>query len=575
MKTKKMKTNYRILFFLLTLASVLRSQPIMIDGGVRAGELMCFPVFGDSLSYRYLPSRGRLAINDQNLPEFSFLRYAVAKEPTPTGIHSISEADGGGLVHFLVLYDTPEDQVRQAENDLRIKFRNPKIKIKGPVFFSKGDYVVVSSVLGQGGKEEKKLIGVGQAPVFENSKVAFSFMLNTLEARLLMESFKMATPDVSIMFDLAFSGLTQAYDAEVEVNWSEVQKSEYYHEKTNILFYSSEVHKSFSELHKTGAIKIRAAGQDSLMAQILDASYEKLLNLMFNPVKPSEIPLEKKGFMEEIFGAGGLASLGLFGASRTYILKELKTEGKSTVSLRSYSTVDRRHLITFNIGNIFEKFGKDKRIFRDVTLDDPVFQQRDVLVSIDGELQGAFEHVVKSAAISFRKSHQNGKETLREVFLSKNTLSENQGRIALSYLNQEDKDRLHWLDYAYQVMWNFGAEGNYQTGWITQNTPIINLYAPYKRHIIGLDADQDKLIAQDVRAISVQIDYAFFGQRKQKRLTVKPGENLSEKYFELTLPIDQQTVDYTITWIKNDGAKVSMNGKDEYGLIFLDELPQK
>ncbi len=571
-----MKTIYLTFFLLVAGLATIMAQPVFIDGGVRAGSLMCFPVYGDSLSYRYLPSRGRLAINDQNLPEFSFLRYATAKNPDPKSINSISEADGGGLVHFLVLYDTPDDQIRQAESELRIKFRNPKINLLGPVFFTKGDYVVVSSVLGQNGKEEKKLIGVGQAPVFENSKVAFSFMLNPLEAQLLMESFKMATPDVSIMFDLTFSGVTQAYDAEVEVNWSMVEKNEYYHEKTNILFYSSEVHKSFSELHKTGAIKIRTAGKDSLMAQILDATYEKLLNMMFNPVKPSEIPLDqKKGFMEEIFGTGGLAGLGLFGASRTYILKELKTEGKSTVSLNSYSTVERRHLITFNIGNIFEKYGKDKRVFRDVTLEDPVFQQRDVLVNIDGDLQSAFEDIVKSAAISFRKDHQNGRETIREVFLTKNTLSENEGRIAMSYLNQEDKDRLKWLDYQYQVQWNFGAEGNYQTGWIDQNTPIINLYAPYKRHVINLDADADKLKAENIRAVSIQIEYDFFGKKKQKRLTVKPGDDLSTKFFDLTLPIDQQSVDYSITWIRNDGSKETINDKDEYGLIFLDEIPQK
>jgi len=256
----------------------LIGQPIQIDAGIKANDLICFPVYGDSLSYRYLPFRGRLAFSDQNLPEFSFLRYATEKKPESNANNSISEADGGGLVHFLVLYDTPEDKIRQAESALRLKMRNPKITLKGPVLFSKGDYVVISSILGQDGKQEKKLIGVGQAPVFENSKVAFSFTLNVLEAQLLMESFKMATPDVSIMFELTFSGLTQSYDAELEVNWSEVQKNEYYHEKTNFLFFSSQVEKSFSELQKTGAIKIRAMGQDRLIEQFLDVAYENLFN---------------------------------------------------------------------------------------------------------------------------------------------------------------------------------------------------------------------------------------------------------------------------------------------------------
>jgi hypothetical protein len=266
-------------------------QPILLDEAVSAEGLICFPVYGDSLSFRYLPSRGRLAINDQSLPEFSFLSVMPrSKKHTTVSAKSISEAGGGGLVHFLAIYDTPETLIRRAENSLRMKMRNQKVSIKGPVLFSKGDYTVVSSILGQDGREEKKLIGIGQAPVFENSKVAFSFLLEPLEAQLLMESFKMSTPDISIVFELTFSGLLQAYEAEVEVNWSEVQKNELYYQKTNFLFFSSEIQKSFNELTQTGAIKVRAAGQDSLMERIFDVAYEKLLNLMFNPVKPSEIP---------------------------------------------------------------------------------------------------------------------------------------------------------------------------------------------------------------------------------------------------------------------------------------------
>ena len=569
---REMKCLFFILF-IFGFLNYLRAQPILIDEAVSINGLVCFPVYGDSLSYRYLPTQGRLAINSQSLPEFSFLRYAKEKNNV-AGSQSISEADGGGLVHFLVLYDTPSSLISQAESNLRGKLNQPKIRLIGPVLFSKGDYVVVSSILDDEGKEEKKLIGVGKAPVFENSKVAFSFMLNVLDAQLLMESFKMSTPDVSILFDLTFSGLTQAYDAEIEMNWAEVQKSEYYHEKTNFLFYSSEVQKSFAELHRTGALKIRSAGKDSLMDDMLDAAYEKLLNMMFNPIKPSEIPpQDKTGFMEEVFGAGGFLSLGLFGGSSTYMLREIKTEGKTLISLNSRSTVERRHMITFNIGNLYEKYGKDKRIFRDVVLDDPAFQQREIRIGIDGELQASFEHIVKNASVSLRKVHENGKETLREVFLTKNTLEETGGQISMIYLNQEDKDRLNWLNYQYQVIWNFGAEGIYNTGWISQNSPIINLYAPYKRWLIAVDGDLEQLKEENIKAVSVKIKYSFFGKEKEKQMTIRTSENMVDRYFDITLPVDQRMIDYSITWIKNDGTTLTRNGIDEYGLIFIDELP--
>jgi hypothetical protein len=294
---------------------------------------------------------------------------------------------------------------------------------------------------------------------------------------------------------------------------------------------------------------------------------------MFNPVQPGEIPAQnRKGIMEEIFGAGGPLSLGLFGNSNAYILREIKTSGKSLISLNSRSGVERRHMITFNIGNLYEMHGNDRRIFRDVVLDDPAFQQREVRIGIDGDLQSSFEHMVKNAAVSLRKIHENGKETLREVFLSKNTLAENSGEIVMTYLNQEDHDRLGWLNYEYQVIWNFGSEGNYSTGWIKQNTPIINLYAPYKSHTITVDGDVEKLKDQNIRAISVKIKYTFFGKEKEDQMVIRTSEILKDKFFNTTLPIERQRVEYFITWIRNDGTTLSHHGFDDYGLIFIDEI---
>jgi hypothetical protein len=310
------------------------------------------------------------------------------------------------------------------------------------------------------------------------------------------------------------------------------------------------------------------------MGDMLDLAYEKLLNLMFNPVKPGEIPqLDKTGFMEEIFGPGGFLSLGLFGSSSTYILKEMKTEGKTTISLNHRSNVERRHMITFNIGNIYEQYGDDKRIFRDVVLDDPAFQQREVRIGIDGDLQTSFEHIVKNASVSFRKSHQNGKETLQEVFLTRNSLQESNGELAMIYLNQEDKDKTKWLEYEYLVNWNFGAEGVYNTGWIKQSSPIINLYAPYRQHLIVLDGDKEKLKEKNIRAISIKIQYPFFGHMKEKLITLRPTDNFADKFFDITLPNDIRTVNYSITWIRNDGSNLNYNGVDEFGLIFIDEIP--
>ena len=49
----------------LALASPALAQSVLMDRGVRAGELWCFPLTTDSLTYVYLPATVRLANDEQ------------------------------------------------------------------------------------------------------------------------------------------------------------------------------------------------------------------------------------------------------------------------------------------------------------------------------------------------------------------------------------------------------------------------------------------------------------------------------------------------------------------------------
>ena len=70
------------------------------------------------------------------------------------------------------------------------------------------------------------------------------------QATLLLESFKMATPDVSIVFDMTFAGLTEAYQAHLTVDWSEVRESEAFSAGASIYFVSADVEKVFDDLRR-------------------------------------------------------------------------------------------------------------------------------------------------------------------------------------------------------------------------------------------------------------------------------------------------------------------------------------
>src|SRR5207248_2345123 len=129
------------------------AQQISIDRAVRAGELSCFPLATDSLTYVYLPATVRLAEDDQGRPQFSFVRYVINTGGDSTSASSITEARGGGVLTFLIQLDTPETMVREAGEALRKVLKNDKVTLRGPLVYSDGRYTLVSSVL-QAGRDK-------------------------------------------------------------------------------------------------------------------------------------------------------------------------------------------------------------------------------------------------------------------------------------------------------------------------------------------------------------------------------------------------------------------------------------
>jgi hypothetical protein len=73
--------------------------------------------------------------------------------------------------------------------------------------------------------------------------------------------------------------------------------------------------------------------------------------------------------------------------------------------------------------------------------------------------------------------------------------------------------------------------------------------------------------------VSIAVSYPFFGKINRQRLTLRPGDNISEKIIEITLPNNVEEVDYEISWQKADGTLITKKGKDKFGLIFIDEMP--
>lgn len=576
-----MKVRYvYIVFFYLLFSPSTNAQSILIDQGINANGLWCFPIYDKPNTYVYLPSDAHLSLKEDGLPQFSYMRYVLEK-PTENQANTITEADGGGILHFLVVYDTAPQKIDSAASYLQKMFENDSIFIRGPVLFDKGRYTLVSSILSsETGKNETKILGYGEAPIIENSKLALSFSVDPVKSKLLLESFKMATPDVSLVFELSFSGLTDSYEATLDVDWEEVKKSKQFDAGGSVYFVGADVSLGFDNLRRDNAIKLTSIGSDDAMESLVQTVYKKLLELMFKKVPLEQVPKDKKGGLEDAIGAlisnkGALGSRKTtgFGLNVGYQLKEQHATGKSHLEFKGRSRSSRNHFITFNVGDLYKKYGTNENIFRDVPLWDPAFQQRDVYVGIDGNIEKEFEKMINSVTIKIRKKHQDGTQTLKEILVTKGSYKSNDGTISMTYLNHKDSLRNKWLEYEYQSIWKFIGGATYTSEWKKESAAMINLYVPFERKKIELVGNLEELKEQHLRAISTKIAYNFFGEKDTKRLTIYPNDNLSEKFFEITLPKGQDKIDYELTWFYKDKPTLKKVGVDNYGLIFIDETP--
>lgn len=571
-----MKKALYILFLPLLAPLLLRPQLVLIDEGIRAGGLWCFPVHNQENSWRYLPSDTRLALDTEQHPQFSFLRYIMEKPANGGEFATINQASGGAILHFLVHYDTPAEKVKIAEEALRNKLDNDDLRLSGPIVFERGQYALVSSILIDGA-EEKQLIGSGTAPILENSSIALTFELNPMRSKLLLESFKMPTSDLSLVFELSFSGLTSQYEAQVDVNWSELYESEHFNAGANLYFISADVETGLDQLIKNNAIRVVTIGESDHLGGLLTTVYEKLTDLLFEKTDPRQLSAGDQGRMaNNLFDfIGDLANprkLFGIGAEVAYRRKAWKTEGASTLKFNGRQTVQRNHFIVFNAGDLYSRYGSDQRFFKDVPMYDPAFQQRTIHIGIDGRLENEFAGMINNVVVRLRKLHGNGNMTIEEILVDERVFADAGGHLKMQYLNQADSNRMDWLRYEYQTLWQFTGGATFTTPWRIDSTSMINLYVPFRRVPINFDGNLDRLAENGVRAVAIRLEYPFFDRNQVERLTLRPGDNPLDKSLEITLPLDQEAVNYKITWFTKDGANPSVEGKDQYGLIFFDEM---
>ena len=561
-------------------ASAAPAQEVLLDGYRRVEGLMLFPALHEPNVYYYLPNQPKVAVGENGKPEFSFMRYAyTTDENRESSAGGIQEAGGGGILHFLVTYEVPEEDIAKAARKLQEE--NEDAKIAGPIIFKAGEFALVTSFTDAEGKFAKKLCGVGKAPLIEGNRAAVSMELTKMGASLLWESFKMDTPDISLVFTMEVYAYRQPYEAEMRVHWDRVHHEEGFDVGAKVLIIGGDVEMMVDKLYQNGAIEIVTRGEHGVLDAIIEKANAKLLDIMFEKQPPTPpTPAQEPGLVDALVGAvtgsrgrGGIGSV--FSAHASYKLRKLEETGTLVMNLNHYSSEVLTTVMASNIGDLYRRYGTDPSMFKTVQIDDPLYKQREVYVTIDGATAADFKDYINYVSVKLRKKHANGTETVDEIVLDAVKFNENKNSYRSVYPWRDDTDLERWLSYEYKTVWNYRGGLRSESDWTAESTSVLAVAPTAVNRRISIEGDPNVLAETGVRYAKLNFRYKIFGQDKTKQLTIKTREGSFPQTFDYIAEAADLNYTYDLSWVlRGNETRAVTNVTDNAEVIYIDEIPE-
>ncbi|WP_456473663.1 tetratricopeptide repeat protein, partial [Desulfolithobacter sp.] len=263
-----------------------------------------------------------------------------------------------------------------------------------------------------------------------------------------------------------------------------------------------------------------------------------------------------------------------FSLVASYRLRKIKRSGKMVYHMNHYRTETQAFAMAENIGNLYAMWGHDPKVFRAVNIDDPVFKQREILVSLDGQDFGTFSRHINFVTVQMRKRHQSGKLTTDEVVITPESFSKKGNLFTMIYGWKGDDDRQEWLNYHYKVLWSFHGGVEIRSPWLTTSSSMLALQPPFRYRTISIEGQGATLSRAGVRHAVVSITSRVNGKELTTTVTVRNRGTAPSMIVDFPEELEGQTATARITWFLKGGKRVESQAVPVKGnILYWDELP--
>lgn len=253
----------------------------------------------------------------------------------------------------------------------------------------------------------------------------------------------------------------------------------------------------------------------------------------------------------------------------SYQMKEVRRSGRYFVDLNKYTEDERSFPFSDNVGNVLDQC---EACFVSRNLDDPLYKQRELTVTVDGINDGDFGNYVTNVEVLIKKEHQTGEITEHNILINKKSFNEAGNNFSAIYGWKNDNDREQWLDYQYKTRWSFTGGLAVETDWKSQDFAGINLYPPLEKKTIYLELDPGLVSKENIRAVEIKLFYKNGAKTKTKVINIRTASNVLSQSVEIILPEDKTNFDYEATFFAK--GKVVKKPRQSYdaGYLYLESM---
>ncbi len=264
-----------------------------------------------------------------------------------------------------------------------------------------------------------------------------------------------------------------------------------------------------------------------------------------------------------------------FSLVASYRMKRIKRSGKFTYHMNHYRTESQAFAMAENIGDLFGRFGNDPKVFRAITIDDPVFKQREILVTLDGQDTETFTRHLNFVTVQMEKRHQSGGLTTDEIVITPDSFNQSGNAFVLSYGWDGDDDRTRWLDYDLHALWSFHGGVEIRMPMQSSNSAMLALNPPHRYRTVTIEGDGQRLTDKGVRHAVVTITSEINGKPVSNQVTIRNSGTAPSMVVDVPEIKEGTASEVLITWYLQGGKKLTAPVQLVEGdIVYWDELPE-